>query len=385
MKILYVINSFQDGGAELGLLTLVENGFFTGHDVIVLALARDVGTVRQRLIDISGVKGERGAGIEVRWLFEASKLRDTHLPLGMLRLVKVLKQEQPDVLVLSLPQANLIGRIASLAVPETKVVSFEHSAAFRRGLTASLMRLTAPLVDAIFYDHAETWKSVRSLYPNIPDKSAYYVPLTVLSPACSLRPTDIEGRCLIAGRLTEEKNHVELIHAIRIAADRGYTLDLTIAGDGSMRPILEQLVLELGLSNRVRFTGFVQDLSHLRASCDVYIQSSRFEGLCLSVLEAMAAGMLVVATDVGAIRQYGSDGLNMIKLSGIDRHSIATGLIRAVSLPSDQVGSIRDGALRTIHEHFTGPRVSSHWGSALRALLPGLNDLEQRYTHQDGF
>ncbi|WP_147023311.1 glycosyltransferase [Microvirga aerophila] len=369
MRFLYVINSFQDGGAEIGLLTLVKNGFFAGHEVVIQALARGNGSVLERLLEATSTSNEGcPSKIDIRWLFETSRLRDRDLPLSIIKLMVILRRERPDVLILSLPQSNLVGRIASIVIPNAKVVAFEHSESFRRRSALILMRLTSHFIDSILYDHEETWKSSRLLYPNIQDRYSYYVPLTILSPDRSPRPASGRSKCLIAARLSETKNHVELLHAIKIAAECGYTFDLIIAGEGSMRPRLEALVRELGLSGQVEFRGFVRDIDSLRANCDIYVQCSHFEGLCLSVLEAMAAGMLVVSTDVGAIRQYGKDGLNMIKLSGTDRHSIARGLMRVRCLSWGEVEIIRNGALRTIEEDFTDSRVRFYWENALKGL-----------------
>src|ERR1019366_7985419 len=67
-------------------------------------------------------------------------------------------------------------------------------------------------------------------------------------------------------------------------------------------------------------------------SADIYVQPSLHEGLCISVLEAMAQGMLVVASDVGGIKQYGHDRNNMIKIKGETHMEIAEGLAWLIAL-----------------------------------------------------
>lgn len=361
MKILYVINGYNDGGAELGLLDLVEHGFFAGHDVVVYALARKRGRVRDRLLALLGPD-------RVRWLSDAPMLSDLALPTAAARLARVFNAEQPDVIILSLPQANFTGRLASFVVPRAIVVSFEHNMNYKRRVAHRLMSLTAPLVDAVFYDHPDTWRSVREVFPRLPDASAYYVPLTVVEPreAPASIPTGCR-HCVTTMRLDRLKNHVELFHAVRILVDRGYELVLTVAGEGFMRQELEQLRDALDLRERVRLVGFVENPAELLRQCDTYILSSTNEGLSRSVVEAMAAGLLVVSTDVGGIREYGVDGENMIKSKGPGRHDLATAIATALDL-GQGARRLQESALRTVQQQFSPGVVQQHWRAALEAL-----------------
>lgn len=78
---------------------------------------------------------------------------------------------------------------------------------------------------------------------------------------------------------------------------------LMIVGEGGQRPSLEALAVSLGISHAVIWTGFRQDMPRLLAAMDVYVQPSVNEGLSLSILEAMAAGKAVIATDVGGTQE----------------------------------------------------------------------------------
>jgi glycosyltransferase involved in cell wall biosynthesis len=364
VKIAYVLNSFADGGAELGLLTLVENGFFAGHDLSIRGLVAGSGTVLSRLVARVGAD-------RVRALIDAPALRSAHLPLAGARLRSVFRRERPDVVILSLPQANLVGRIAARGVPRATVVSFEHNAAYKRKATKHLMRATARGVDAVFYDHPATWRGVRPFLPNIADDAAHYVPLTLLEPAAEPLSIPREGRhrLLTTMRLEPEKNHLELLHALRALTLEGHDLELTIAGDGSMRPTLEAAIDELDLRDRVTMTGFLTDLQPLRRSSHVFVCSSTNEGLCRNVLEALADGMLVVSTDVGGIRDYGVDGGNMIKAEGFGRNALGGALRRAIAL-GGRAAKIQRAGLALIDAEFSPRVVQRRWDRALEAIVP---------------
>ena len=101
--------------------------------------------------------------------------------------------------------------------------------------------------------------------------------------------------------LRGEKNIGRLLRAFRVALEGG-PARLVIVGDGVERPALESLARELGIADRVRFEGAVAQPAALYAGFDVFAMSSDTEQMPLSLLEAMAAGLPVVATDVGDIR-----------------------------------------------------------------------------------
>lgn len=101
--------------------------------------------------------------------------------------------------------------------------------------------------------------------------------------------------------LRGEKNIGRLLRAFRLASD-GVPARLVIVGDGPDRPALESLARELGIADRVRFEGAVAQPAALYQQFDVFAMSSDTEQMPLSLLEAMGAGLPVVATDVGDIR-----------------------------------------------------------------------------------
>ncbi|MCW2573783.1 MAG: glycosyl transferase family 1 [Frankiales bacterium] len=364
MKIVYVLNSFNDGGAELGLLSLVENGFFNGHELAIYALAKARGTVCERLRKAAGAD-------RVHWLSEAPVLQDRMLPIAAARLARVLKAEQPDFVILSLPQANLVGRLASIAVPHATLISFVHSLEYTRRVAHWLMAATAPLVDMVFYDHPATWRSIRPVFRRIPESAAYYVSLMFIDALdVPVRIPTGRRRLVTTMRLEPVKNHLELFHAVGLLLERGYDLDLTVVGEGTMRVPLERLIRELKLADRVRMVGFAENPMELLRSYDTYVLSSFREGLCRSVIEAMAAGLVVVSTDVGGIREYGVDGENMIKSSGSTRDDLAAALAAALDL-GPGARHLQEGALRTVQQEFSPAVVRQYWTAAMDALERG--------------
>jgi glycosyltransferase involved in cell wall biosynthesis len=98
------------------------------------------------------------------------------------------------------------------------------------------------------------------------------------------------------GRLTEQKDHLTLIQASARLAPNARVI---IAGDGPMRPMLEREIDRLDVADRVRLLGIRRDRDTLYAAMDIFALPSRWEGLSLALVEAMGAGLPVVATAVG--------------------------------------------------------------------------------------
>lgn len=120
--------------------------------------------------------------------------------------------------------------------------------------------------------------------------------------------TRATGRHSIAtvARLVEQKGHLVLLEALKELPD----VSLVIAGDGPLRASLEAITREWGLDDRVLFLGEVDDVPAVLAQAEIFVLTSFNEGLPLAVLEAMAAGLPVVATRVGGTPELVTPGEN---------------------------------------------------------------------------
>jgi glycosyltransferase involved in cell wall biosynthesis len=110
-----------------------------------------------------------------------------------------------------------------------------------------------------------------------------------------------EGSLVIGsiGRLTEQKGMEFLLRAFARLSRQGIDMDLVIVGDGELRQDLERLARDLEVSGRVVFTGIRKDIPTLMRLFNVFVLSSLWEGQPITIVEAMAAGRAIVATDVG--------------------------------------------------------------------------------------
>jgi glycosyltransferase involved in cell wall biosynthesis len=104
-----------------------------------------------------------------------------------------------------------------------------------------------------------------------------------------------------AGRMAIEKNHRVLIEAFSLVRRKHGNVRLRLLGGGDLEPKLKEQVRNLGLNDVVEFCGFRHDVAGFLGGLDVYVLPSDFEALPLSLLEAIASGLPVVATAVGGV------------------------------------------------------------------------------------
>lgn len=105
-----------------------------------------------------------------------------------------------------------------------------------------------------------------------------------------------------AGRLTEQKNQKFLIEIIGELSKEYPAIRLLILGDGPLKSMLIDLIEKTGMSHRIQLTGNVDDIENYFAGADIFALCSDYEGVPLVILEAMAAGLPILSTDVGGVR-----------------------------------------------------------------------------------
>jgi glycosyltransferase involved in cell wall biosynthesis len=166
-------------------------------------------------------------------------------------------------------------------------------------------------------------------------------------PARRKRHDPRERRFVAVGRLVKQKNFEMMLRAFASASHPGDRL--TILGEGPYRARLEVLAEELGISARVSMPGHVPDPAAMLPAFDILLLSSFYEGVPAAILEALAAGLPIIATDcctsMGALLRDGR--LGQIVEPG-DEESFANAIARAMPGTQDQQGSLEQAMRFTI-------------------------------------
>ena len=138
---------------------------------------------------------------------------------------------------------------------------------------------------------------------------------------------------LMIGALTERKGHSSLFSAASMLQEQGVRLRYIICGEGSLHANLEAQVRTLGLQDVIRFTGFSSEITGYLAAADIFVHVPLWEGLGVAVIEALAAGLPVVASRVGGIPELIDDHVTGLLVPLHDATALAIAIERLVQNP----------------------------------------------------
>ncbi|MDB5385247.1 MAG: glycosyl transferase group 1 [Planctomycetaceae bacterium] len=171
-------------------------------------------------------------------------------------------------------------------------------------------------------------------------------------------------------RLSPEKDFPTLIRAVALAAEVVPELRLQIVGDGPEWSRLEQLILELGQSSRIQLLGERQDIPELLATAGFFATATLTEGISLTLLEAMASGLPVLATNVGGNPEIVEEDRTGYLVSEGNPEILAAALIRMVHGSGLWPELGRQGRKR-VEQHFSNQNMVGSYEKLYTDLLQG--------------
>jgi glycosyltransferase involved in cell wall biosynthesis len=327
-KVLYVINGFMRGGAEQGLLTILDNGFMKDADFRVFAFMRGHGALYDALCGRIGKD-------RVTLVSNAPRLTLPSLLLGTLQLFWTVLTWRPQVCVLSLKQSNIAGRFVLGFFPRIWCIGFEHIAQLEagklKGVYEGLLKRLSGRVNEVWADCESTLIETRAYYKPRASRIETVIPLFI-------RPAEVRTktgyavaspvRLIAVGRLIARKRYDLALEAMARLIEKGHDLTLSIFGEGPEQARLEELAAELGLSDRVTFRGFVKNWWAGAADYDLFVNPSDEEGFCIVAAEALMTGLPSVCTQVGGLKDYLRPEHNGLAMVRGDLDSLENGLAR---------------------------------------------------------
>jgi glycosyltransferase involved in cell wall biosynthesis len=290
-------------------------------------------------------------GATVRFLPElrhpVQPLRD---PRALLKLIGVAREFKPDLVHTHLAKAGFLGRQAALALrPRPAIVHTYHGhvlegyfGAAKSRLYLQLERSLARFTDCLIGVSQATVDDLVRLRVAAPERFRV-VPLGLDLDRLADADGELRGRSrdelgvasgdvllLFVGRVVRIKRIDLLLRALARARQSEPRLRLAVVGDGELRPGLEGQAAELGIAPEVLFLGYRRELRPLLAAADVAVVSSHNEGTPVSLIEAGAAGLPAVATDVGGVRDVvGGEGGLLVPRG--DAEALAAAFVRMAS------------------------------------------------------
>lgn len=160
-------------------------------------------------------------------------------------------------------------------------------------------------------------------------------------------------------RLTKQKNLILLFKSVILLREQGFPVNCVVYGDGDMRDELESFIIDNKADSFILLPGNMPDVTSLISSADVFVQTSSFEGLSNSLIEAMMVGLPCICTEYPGIDELIKDGYNGILTSLTDEKQLCEHIIQ---LFSDQVlaMTISDNAKKTATK-YTPNNVIKKW------------------------
>jgi len=173
------------------------------------------------------------------------------------------------------------------------------------------------------------------------------------------------------GRFTAEKGHAHLVEAFARVRGRLPGARLVLVGFGELEADLRRRVRDLGLEGAVTFTG-ERDAAEVLPSFDLFVQPSLYESQGLAILEAMAAGRPVVATDVGGVRDAVRDGETGLLVRAADAGALADAILRLAADPG-RAAALAACARGRVREGFSVQRMAGDYARLYKELLGRYN------------
>jgi len=319
------------------------------------------------------------AGVGVTVLGVRGKLDAARLP----ALVRILRDQRVDLLHTHLFHADLVGRLAARAAGVGHLIHTVHVAEARwrpwQYAWACVARRWCDRIvcvsEAVLAHHTRKTHLPRSCYQLIRNG---------IDPAAYARDEQrrrelrgewgVEaGQVVLAfvGRLDYQKNVGMFLQAARLARQAAGDIRAVIAGDGPDRPVVEQFLRDADNARWVQWLGHSEDVPGLLSAADIFVQSSRWEGLPLAPAEAMAAGLPVIGTRVPGLTELVVEGATGLLVDSEDVAALADAVTQLADdgQRRDRLGS---AGKRRIVEHFSiDANVAAH--ESLYGAVAGLN------------
>lgn len=369
-RVLHLITRLPIGGAERMLLGVLRNLDATRFDSIVCCI-QDRGELADEVESL-------GIPVHALGLMERGGFDRWVVP----ALRRLIREQKVELVHSHLYHANLYGRLAAwregipiiASVHNTYTRRKWHRHLINRLLARVTFRITAGSADVerdiISHDHVAPEKVLR--LPNCIDLDRV---MTSLSPAAAKQQLGFDSADLViatVGRMEEQKGHAFLLDAFaglrQMPELEGMPLRLLVIGDGRLKAATEKHAADLGIAAACRFPGSIKDLADVYRAIDVFVMPSLWEGLSLAMLEAMAAGLPMVATDVGGARDVLGDSVRGMLVPAADAGALARA-IRDLLLDAESRSAMADSGSRHVRENYSVSALSRQLAELYDAAL----------------
>lgn len=356
MKILYVITGLGQGGAERVVCDLADQMHQRGHSVKIAYLTGNILT-KPCFQEIELIR----INLNTLLLF----------PRAYIKLSKVIKNFEPDVVHSHMVHANIFTRLVRITTPIKKLICTAHNSneggrlrmlayRFTHNLADLTTNVSNEAVQAFIEKKAVPDSDIITIYNGI-DLSRFFYNSEAKNKILNELNINTNSYLILAvGRFSEQKDYPNLLHAFKILKNKSIgDIKLIIAGDGELRSEIEKIINELDLKQDIYLLGRRSDIPDLMSAADLFVLSSKYEGFGLVVAEAMACKTLVVATDCGGVAEVLNNDQFLVPPS--NSNVLAEKMLYAVTLNKENNNNNIIKNLCHIEKNFSLDQIVERW------------------------
>jgi len=335
-KILYLITQSELGGAQTYVIDLVQS-FKDEFDISVgFGEQGDGGDLAKRLKEN-----------EIKY-YSISHLKRNISPwqdlLAIFSIIKLVRRIKPDIIHLNSSKISILGSLAGI-ISKSKIIYTVHGWVFNEPLSKlkknfylHAEKFTAKFKNKIIcvseFDHKEALKNKIAPKEKLITIHNGIKPINLLSKEEARKKLGINDSEIIIGSIAylyKTKGFEYLIQAIKILIDKGLNIKTIIIGEGQEREELENWIDQLYLKNKIILAGKIDNAAELLKAFDIYVSSSVKEGLSYTIIEAMTAGLPIIATRVGGSPEMINDNEEGLLVDPANPEKLAQAITKIIN------------------------------------------------------
>jgi glycosyltransferase involved in cell wall biosynthesis len=309
-KIAIVVLSLGVGGAESMVAQLAANIDKSHFDVYVISMHSSEGTIIEKRfaenrINVSFLNHDTAPNVS-----------------ALLKLFMQLNKIKPDIVhthmsafIYTIPWIFLNRKKILHTIHNRPIYEFSQKL---RSIIKALYHMNKAIPIAISDTIAKETKDVYKIKEDKIEVIYNPVDISKYNKSSIKRKKGEDVTFINVARFTSVKNQSLLIDAFSKVREQIKNVKLILVGDGELRNAVEKKVAQNGLSDVVEFTGNIQNVAEKLRSADAFVLPSRYEGLPLTILEAMASGLPIIATNVGGVPDIVKDNGVLFKDNDLD-------------------------------------------------------------------
>ena len=369
LRVLHVLATLLPGGTEISVLRLISAMNYSRYHLGVAWLRGEAALAEDF----------RAAGVEA----VPMGMRGKFDPACLARLSRHVARGRFEIVHTHLDVADFYGALAGRLGGARCVVASKHAPdefrtrrTWKRYPFLALERLAYAMEDAVivvseaqaaFLEDAERLPRRKMVVIGHGIDAGFAPALRPLERRVPGLPT-FDPLLGAVGRLSPEKGHGVLLKALPGIFAAFPHAGLVLAGDGPSRAELEEESRRLGIAERVAFLGFRRDVPALLGAIDLFVQPSIYEGFGISLLEAMAAGLPIVASRVGGIPEVVEDGVTGLLVAPENPFALAAAIERLLR-DRDEARRLGEAAARRVRERHSLQSAAAKIDALYRDIL----------------